>query len=126
MLFSAVTMHWRVTGISMLGVPDEMATEMVTTAGSEGAMKRAFNPGGAEMIPPLFASQLITALGGIKPSSASGICSVISILQSFGRIVTAFVCVATVPQAAVTVRDTETAIIRMTLRDILPLAFTAR
>src|SRR6266542_4626637 len=96
-LFTDVTMHCRVTGISMLGVPEEMETEIVTTAGSGGAIKRAFNPGGAETTPPLFDSQLIAAFGGTSPSSAIGICSPTSILQSLGRMVTAFVCVATVP-----------------------------
>jgi hypothetical protein len=60
------------------------------------------------MMLPAFASQVITAFGGISPSSVSGSCSPTSSLQSFGRIVTLLLGV-TVAQAAVFRKDSETA-----------------
>jgi hypothetical protein len=91
----------------MLGVPEEMVTEIVTTVGWEGAVKSAFNPGGAKEMLPAFASQLITAFGEIMPSNVNGICWLICMLQSLGRTVTAFVGVATFPHAAVRNKEVE-------------------
>ena len=93
-------------------------TVIVTSAGSKGAMNNAFNAGGAEMILPAVDSQVITAFGGTSPSNVNGICLPTSILQSFGRTVTALVGVDMVPQAAMPRNDSETAMIKITLRDI--------
>ena len=95
-------------GICRLGVPEEMEIEIVTIVGWEGAMNRAFNPGGAEMILPAFASQLMTALGGTSPSNVSGNCSLTIIRQSLGKTVTSLDGVATFPQAMMPgkIRDT--------------------
>ena len=103
-----------------LGVPEEMVTEIVTTVGWEGAVKRAFNPGGAKEILPASASQLTTEFGDMMPSSENGICSLTWILQSFGRMATVFVGVATFPHAARKNRVAEKS--KATLRNIeMPL-----
>jgi hypothetical protein len=109
-------MHWRVIGISMVGVPEEIVTVMVTIVGSGGAINKAFNAGGAEMRLPALASQVIIALGGTSPFKVSGICSPTFILQSLGRRVTAPSGVDTVPQAAMPRNDSETAMTKITLR----------
>lgn len=111
-------MHCRLIGTGMLGVPAEIEAEMVTMTGSGGAMNKAFNPGGAKMMLPAFASQVITAFGGISPSRVSGICSPTSSLQSFGSTVTVLVCVAPVPQAAVFRKVNKTAITKIILQDM--------
>lgn len=82
----------------MLGVPEEMVTEMVATTGVEGAVKRALSPGAAEEMLPALDSQLITAFGGMTPSRLNGMDWFTSSLQSRGWMVTVFVGVATLPQ----------------------------
>jgi hypothetical protein len=106
-------------GISILGVPEEIVTVMVTSVGSGGAINNAFNAGGAEMRLPALASQVIIALG-TRPFKVSGICSPTFILQSLGRMVTAPSGVDTVPQAAMPRNDSETAMTKITLRDTNP------
>jgi hypothetical protein len=114
-----VMIHWRVMGISTLGVPEEIVTVMVTRVGSSGAINNAFNAGGAEMMLPALASQVIIALGGTNPFKVSGICSLTFILQSFGRTVTVPSGVDSVPQAAAP-SDIKTAMMKITLRDTYP------
>ena len=115
-----VTIHWRVMGISTLGVPEEIVTVIVTIVGSGGAINNAFNAGGAEIRLPALACQVIIALGGTNPFKVSGVCSPTFIRQSLGRTVTVPSGVDTVPQAAAPRNDSETAMTKITLRDTYP------
>jgi hypothetical protein len=107
----------------MPGMAGVMETDIVTTAGSGGAMKTAFCPGSMDVMPPPSTSQRILALAGMEPSSVNEISSPTSNLQSCGRMVTDLAGMATAPEVVMTESATNTAAMITTLRGINILGF---
>jgi len=102
--------------VSISGLTDEMETEIVITAGSDGAINTALHPGSMEVMPPSFTCQLTIAFGEMNPSRDNSISSPVSILHSSGRMVAVFVGITTA--LVVEMSDNKTAAMRTTLRDI--------